>query len=288
MKYFFKSTAFKIVLGLSLIISGIMLYGFFNPNDNIFLNAISCATVPIQKALKWTCDRAAEFSYQFEEKENLKKENDLLKSQINELRDLSVDYNNVKRENLRFRKYYGIKQSNESLKFVSASVIGRDSTECFWDFVIDKGTKDGIAPNDAVLTENGLVGRVCTVTANSSRVKTILSPESKIGAVDSVTGDSGVISGTAAQAANNFTRMTFIPAQSEMKSGDIVVTSGISGMYPKNLKIGNIKSIEYDSRDSSYYALLEPFENIREIKDVFVVSDFKGKGTIDILKNDKS
>ena len=72
MKYFFKSTAFKIVLGLSLIISGIMLYGFFNPDDNIFVNALSCVTVPIQKTLKWTCDRAADFSYQFEEKEKLK------------------------------------------------------------------------------------------------------------------------------------------------------------------------------------------------------------------------
>ena len=106
--------------------------------------------------------------------------------------------------------------------------------------------------------------------------------------MDCVTGDSGVISGTAVHAADNLTRMIFIPAQSEMKSGDTVVTSGISGMYPKNLKIGNIKSIEYDSRDSSYYALVEPFENVREIKDVFVVSDFKGKGTVDILKNDKS
>lgn len=288
MKDFFKSTAFKIVLGLVLIISGIILYGLIQPDDNAIANVCSCVSMPVSKSLKWISDRADDFMYQFEEKEKLKSENESLKSEINELRNLSVEYNNLKRDNLRFKKYYGIKKNDESLKFVSASVIGRDSTEYFWDFIIDKGSADGISLNDAVMTENGLVGKVCRLTSHTSRVKTILSPESKIGAVDCVTGDSGVICGAAASAVENFTRMTFIPAQNEIKNGDIIVTSGISGMYPKNLKIGKVKSVEYDSYDSSYYALIEPFENIKEIRDVFVVSDFRGKGSIDILKNDKS
>lgn len=288
MKDFFKSTAFKIVLGTLLIISGIVLYSVSNVDNNVFASALSSAALPFQKSLKWVSDRAFDFSYQFEDKENLKKENESLKAQINELRDMSVDYNNTKRENLRFRKYYEIKKSNESLKFVSASVIGRDSTDFFGDFVIDKGSVDGLSLNDAVLSENGLVGRICRINSHSSRVKTILSPECKIGVVDCVTGDSGIISGVASDASQNLTRMTFIPAQSQMKAGDIVVTSGISGMYPKNLKVGQIKSIEYDSYDSSYYAITEPFENIKEIRDVFVVSSFKGKGAIEILKDSKS
>ena len=74
--------------------------------------------------------------------------------------------------------------------------------------------------------------------------------------------------------------MNFIPAQSSMSQGDILVTSGLSGMYPKNLKLGKIRSIEYDDYESSYYAIVEPFENIEKIKDVFVITDFQGKGEI--------
>ena len=286
MKEFLKSTAFKTVLGFVFVVSGVIVYGVSHQENNIILSTFSFVTVPFQKAIKSVSDYATDFSYQFQEKESLKEENDSLKAQINNLRNLSVDYNDLKRENLRFRKYYGIKQANDSLKFVSGYVVGRSSTEYFWDFVVDKGTSDGLSLNDAVLTENGLVGRICKINAHSARVRNILSPEAKIGVINSRTGDSGIISGSAIQAANNLTRMTFIPAQSDMQPGDIVVTSGISGMYPKNLKVGKIKSIEYDNYDSSYYAIIEPFENIREIKDVFVVSDFKGKGTMDILKND--
>ena len=84
------------------------------------------------------------FSYQFEEKEKLYQENENLKSELNHQRDITVDYYNIKRENERFKKYYDIKESDNSLKFVSASVIGRDQTDIFGDFVLDKGKSSGI------------------------------------------------------------------------------------------------------------------------------------------------
>ena len=74
--------------------------------------------------------------------------------------------------------------------------------------------------------------------------------------------------------------MIFVGAQNSMNLEDIVVTSGLSGLYPKNLKIGKISSIGYDSKELSYFASVEPFEEIKEIKDVFVVTDFRGKGEI--------
>ncbi len=280
MKYFLKSTTFKIFLGIFFIVSGAILYTLASPNDNFVYNIFGSAVYPAQRFCGYIKKYSSDFSHQFEEKEKLKNENEELKRKINELQNNMLDYYDVKRENLRFKKFYGIKDADSAIKFVSASVIGRDATEVFGDFIIDQGTDSGISLNDAVITENGLVGKICQVNKAFSRVRTILSPDIKIAAVNSRTNENGIISGTLDYAKNNLTRMIFIPAQNDMKSGDILSISGISGMYPRNLKIGTVKSIEYDSYENSYYALIDIFENIKKVSDVFVVTDFHGKGLV--------
>lgn len=282
MKYFFKSTAFKIFLGIFLVVSGIILYTLANPNNNFIYNSIVYT-------IRWgseACDKVDEylfdFNHQFTAKEKLKEENEELTRQINELQNSIVDYHNIKRENARFKKFYGIKDADSSIKFVSASVIGKDATEAFGDFTIDQGVESGISVNDAVITENGLVGKICQTGKGFSKVRTILSPDIKMAIINSRTNENGIISGTLDYAKDNLTRMIFIPAQNDMKNGDILATSGISGMYPKNLKVGTVKSVEYDSIENSYYALVDVFEDIKKVSDVFVITDFRGKGLIDI------
>ena len=65
-----------------------------------------------------------------------------------------------------------------------------------------------------------------------------------------------------------------------MKKGDIITTTGVSGIYPKNLIIGEVEDIGYDTYDTSYYALVKPYEDIRKIKDVAVITSFDGQGEI--------
>lgn len=258
-----------------------VLYTLASPNNNFIYSIMGHVVYPAQKFCGDIQKYSKDFNYQFMEKEKLKEENENLKTEINKLQNNVVDYYNLKRENLRLKKFYGIKDSDSSLKFVLASVIGRDATEVFGDFTIDQGTESGISINDAVITENGLVGKVCQVNKSFSKVKTILSPDVKIAAINSRTNESGMISGALEYAGSNLTRMIFIPARNDMKNGDILTTSGISGMYPKNLKIGTVKATEYDSRENLHYALVDVFEKITDISDVFVVTDFHGKGFID-------
>lgn len=273
-------------MGIVLIVSGIILYTLANPNNNFIYNTLGYVVRPIEEACGNVNKCLFDFNHEFEEKEKLKEENEDLKRQLNELRNNIVDYHNIKRENLRFKKFYGIKDADSSIKFVSASVIGKDATEVFGDFTIDQGTESGISVNDAVITENGLVGKICQTNKGFSKVRTILSPDIKMAGVDVRTNENGIISGTLDYAKNNLTRMIFIPTQNDIKSGDILATSGISGMYPKNLKIGTVKSVEYDNYENSYYALVDAFEDIKKVSDVFVITDFKGKGLIDIPAGD--
>lgn len=281
MKSLFKSKTSKIVISMLLLVVSFMVYTFFKPN-NIFSNVFSLSLLPFQKMFWTISNSSSNFSYMIQEKSDMKNEIESLKKEVSQLRDKVIDYNSVQRENERLIKYYDFKKDNESLKFVSASVIGVDTLDIFRNFTIDKGTDSGLSKNDIVITENGVVGCIYELNALCAKVRTILSPEVKIGVIDIESNESGMIIGQPELASNNLTRMSFIPSQNSMKPGDIVSTTGLSGMYPKNLKLGKIQSVKYDNRESSYYAIIEPFENLKNIKDVLVVTDFHGKGLINI------
>lgn len=286
MRDFFKSARFKIILLIFLILFAAFGYTRVCPDDNIIDNGISYLTTYAQGVFARIAKYADDYSYQFREKAELNDENEKLKKEVSSLRDKTVDYYNTKMENERFRKFYDIKKANNSLEFVDANVIGRDSVSDFGNFVIDKGSNAGVSVGDAVITENGFVGSVCKVNACSSYVRSILSADCKIGAVSCETSESGVLSGTAELAQKGLSRMEFISAESPIKPDEIVVTSGIGGMYPRNLKIGKVLSKGYDEYNSFYYANVEPFEDVKNIKNVFVITNFENKGKVEVLSLD--
>ena len=283
MRYFFRSPTFKMIASITLILLLVLGYTRIFPNDNFIENGISYFTTYAGKGYAWIADKIDDYAYQFREKEDLRSENEQLRYELSALRDKVVDYHDLKLENAKLRKLYDIKRDDEELKFVEAGVIGRDIDSDFGNFMIDKGTNDGVSVGDAVITENGFVGSICKINAGASYVRTILSADCKVGVCGSESNETGVLSGNMNFAKSGLTRMEFISAQSPIKQGEIVVTEGIGGMYPRNLKIGTVKSTAYDEHDSFYYAVIEPFENIKAVKKVFVINDFANKGKMEIL-----
>ncbi len=252
----------------------LFLLTFLNYNISIFYNFFGYIVSPGQKLFSGISYKISDFSENFRKKQELLKEINNLKSEINNLRDQLIDYNKLKNENQKFIKYYDLKLENENLKFVPASIIGTNSLSLFGDFTIDKGSNSGISKNNVVMTENGVVGTVTSVGSSCSKVQTLLSPNIKLGAINIQNNETGIIMGFPKIINNNITRMIYISPQSNTNSGDIIVTSGISGLYPKNLKIGKVKTIEYDNTECYYYATIEIFENLNKIQDVTVITNF--------------
>lgn len=207
-------------------------------------------------------------------------ENEKLKQENAELRNQLSDYYDIKEENEKLWNYYDLKKENPSYKILPASVIMRDANDDFYSFTLNIGTSSGVGVNNPVITENGLVGWVCKADLTTCKVKTILSPETKAGAIDKQSGDSGIVSGSAVLCDQNLTSLTKIAEDNKIKQGDMVVTSGIGGIYPGDLITGKVKEIKFDSYDMSRYAVIEPYEDIKTITDAAVITDFDTKGEV--------
>lgn len=246
--------------------------------ESIFAEFISWLSAPFQQT-------TAELSEELnggsnKSKSELIKENNELHSEINSLISQVIDYDAIKKENEMLKKYYGIKENNPGYEIAVASVIRRDPNDDFYGFTIDKGSRDDVSLNDPVITDNGLVGWISEVNVTTSKVTTLLSPEAKVGAIDKKTQDSGIATGNVVHSDDGQLVLSVISADNTIKEGDIVLTTGVGGVYPADLVIGKVASLQYDRYDTTPYAVLQPYEDLRSINDVVVITSFEGQGVV--------
>jgi rod shape-determining protein MreC len=274
----FRSTGFKLLVTVMFIMFCLML-ATSNSSNSITAKLFGFATTPMQRISTMVTNNAAvTVKSASQSKEELAAENQKLKDQINELNKKLVNYYTYQQENAQLRKFLELKNANQDFKPVSAAVVGRDPNDLFGQFTIDQGTQNGVSLNDPVVTEAGVVGWVSSVSTSYSKVTTVLSPETKISAVDKVTRETGVIGCDIQSADKNVLKLQYLSTGTKAKAGDIVVTNGIGGVYPRNLIVGTVKSVQHSKYDVSLYAEVTPAVNVKEIRDVMVITSFLGKG----------
>ena len=190
-----------------------------------------------------------------------------------------VDYENYKHENESLREQLGIKEEHPEWETTTASVIGRDPADQFYSFTIDKGSLDGVSYQDPVITQDGLVGIVSEVGTVFSKVTTILDVRLNVACQDVRTQDVATVSGDIAMAEQGQCRMSLIPRESGVAKGDIIQTAGTSGLYPQGIVIGRIEEVAFEPQGTMMYAVIEPTNQIKSIKDVVVITSFQGQGS---------
>lgn len=274
MKELLSSKSFKKLICTLVVIAVLMGISAFS-DTSLVSSVLSSLTLGMQQVTAEVAKDASQKSY-----DELLRENEKLEQELSTLRTQLVDYYETKEENARLWKYYDLKKEYPQYEVMPASVIRRDPGDSFYSFTINRGKAVGISVGDPVVTDKGLVGWISAVDLSTARVKTILSPDAKVGSIDAVSRDTGVVSGSVSLSDKGLTSMTKIPAQNTMKAGDIVITTGISGLYPATLMIGEVEEILFDEYDTSKYAVIKPFEDIRTVTDVVVITDFDGQGEI--------
>lgn len=280
MREFFKSLRFKIILAVVALILGGMLYaastGGLATLPEIL---VSYVVYPVQRAAAAVSNGFSDFFSVFIDARENYEENLRLKEEIANYRKQLVDYERTKTENERLKQITGLKELHEDFEFQPAGVIARDPDDRFGAFTIDIGTLHGVSVRDPVVTGEGLIGYVSKVGPTYAYVTTILSPDCNVGAMEIETKDTGNITGTVEYAADGFTKLELLPKDTQVEPGDIIVTAGTSGLFPKDLVIGTVEEVALEKSGITRYAVIRPVREISEIKDVFVLTDFLGKAS---------
>ena len=286
MRFFFASRRFKVLLCiiLSLIaisVISILIGGRLSPGSDI----LGTIAAPFRTAGQKISTTISDFISAFKRGDDAMLQNAELESEINSLREQLADYETAKSENEFYKKYLEIKDNNPDFKFEAATLISRDNCDPYKGFVINKGTVNGVQKNDPVITDAGLVGFITETGLTTSKVATILSPDVIMGALDNRTNDSGVVSGSMDLVQKGYTKFYNLSRSCNIAVGDYVVTSG-EGIFPKGLLVGTIQTIDSDEYNTSIFAAVKPFVDIDNIREVMIITDFKGQGGLQVSEGE--
>jgi rod shape-determining protein MreC len=187
-----------------------------------------------------------------------------------------------RQENARLRDLLKLEERHP-YSLVASSVVGRSLDRLGGSLTIDKGTADGVEPGRAILTPEGLVGRVERATKHQARVLTLLHRDCAVAARIDRSRVDGVMQwefGT-----QPVLNLSYVSSQEDVKVGDLVVTSGLGGMFPAGIRIGTVARVGMDPNGLMKEIAVRPAVNFRSLEEilVYVPSSLRGSVPADLF-----
>ena len=199
--------------------------------------------------------------------QDLKEENERLTAQVAELSEYQADAE-------RLQGLLDIRTSND-LQSTAASVIGGSGDSWNRTVTIDKGSADGVAVNMPVANSGGIIGQVTEVSATSSTVRLITDENSSVSAMVQSTRAQGMLEGQP----DGSLRLSFVDVEATVEVGDLVVTSGLGGVYPKGLMLGRVASAEKSDNALYYTIVVTPASEVETNEEVLVITSLSSDQT---------
>jgi len=203
-------------------------------------DAVANLTAPFQYAFSWVSTRIAHAVQTVREVGQLQAQVRELQEMIDRLMIENVRLRETEIELTSLREQLNFKLANPTYELLAAEVIGHDPSNLLHYILIDRGSDDEIAVGMPVVTARGLVGRVTSVYARSSRVMLLTDPASAVSALVQRGRSTGLVQG---QGHLGLT-MRYVEHGEQVQEGDTVLTSGLGGNFPKRLVIGQVTSVK--------------------------------------------
>lgn len=235
--------------------------------------------IPMQKGLNKVGSALHIQKEDFTSKKELQKENDDLKEQVASLEERLNRTALEQSELEKLRKLYDMDQSYDTYEKAAANVVGKDASNWFDTFIIDKGSNAGIEIGNNVIADGGLVGIVTDVGSNYAKVRSIIDDASNVSATDVATSDNCIVSGSL-KSMNERQQLEITDlkdSDDQVKAGDQIVTSNISDRYLPGIPIGYITDITQDSSSltkTGYLATIVDFEHLDKVLVIKQVKDY--------------
>ena len=277
---FFRSMKFRVLLCVLALLTGVMLYslksGAHTGYPTRFLNRISA---PARRASAAISNDARQKLDTYFESKAYRDENARLRAEIAALNEQLIGYDDAMQELEALRDQLAIKEKNNGFVLSEpCKLLMPAANDMTRGFMIDQGEEDGITLNAPVICADGLIGIVTEVSPHFSSVTTIFSPELSVGAVVLQTGDGGIVEGNLHDSASQQTKMLYLDRKSAAEPGNLVMTTGTTGLFPYGLPIGTITEVGLEETGLSRYAILAPSVDFSTLESVTVLLDFEGKG----------
>ena len=270
----YNKRKYGIIGTIVIIIILILLFALTNTQNSklsYIENLANKLVMPIQNGLTYLKNKVNGNSSFFENVSKLKEENDELQKKNKELEEKLRELEAMRSENETLKTYLDLTEKYSDYKPIPADVINRDISNYSKTLVINVGSDDGIKEGMTVIAAEGLVGHIISVTNSTAKIQTIIDTSSSTSCLLSTSRDSIVCKGTLND--ESHLKAMYISAGVTLSQGETVETSGIGGIYPKGIFVGNISKVENSSDLSNRYALVELAVNFQKLETVLVISN---------------
>lgn len=275
---FFKSTAFRIFAVIAAALTAGSIFALATRSGSSPLtSAVSFVFSPITRLSSYVAAEFENLPVSFRSSSALAARVEELEKQVDSLTEQLVDYEQAKNKNKFYQEFLGLKEEHSDYQFAEAAVIGRDAADSLGNFTLNKGSLSGISVNDPVVYGEYLVGVVESVAPNQCTVSTILNPKVNVSAYEVRTRDLGFVNSSVELAREGYCFMPGLSSSTAVTAGGIVCTSGVGGIFPRDLIIGTIVDVVDGTVDISASAIIQPSVDFSEITDVLIITAFDGQ-----------
>ena len=255
----------------------IMIVSFTTNIFSIPLNYISSyLIVPFENGLTSVGTYCLNKTEEFGKLQDVLAENEKLKEEIDRLTKENTSLQQEKYELTKLRELYALDAEYDEYDKIGARIIARDAGNWYSNFVIDKGSNDGIQVNCNVIAGSGLVGRVIEVGPNHAKVTSIISDGINTSAMILATGDNLIVTGNLSTMKEGVVEYSqLVDSSNKVTVGDKVVTSNISDQYLPGILIGYINTLSTDSNNLTKSGYLTPVVDFEHLNEVLVIKQLK-------------
>lgn len=229
---------------------------------------------PVQNALNASVKSVSDAWYRYLFLVGIEEENKNLKKKINDMKSQLILYQEGYLEAQRLRNLLALKD-DYGFNFVPARVVGQGQVVLSKTFLINKGTSQGLKAGMAVMASPGLVGRVIDASWHVAKVLPLIDENSNIDAIVQRTRIQGIVRG----AGSHGCVLKYISKTQDVREGDIIISSGIGGVFPKGIMIGQVSRV--DKREAGLFLkiYINPSVDFSRLEEVSVITSSDDDGS---------
>ena len=278
MRNYFRSIKFKYTLCvLAVLLLGLFVAAVSSGGTSPFSSALNYVLTPLNRAAAYLSETLSDWHAGFRSSARYMEEIESLKEEVEDYRQQLVEHEKLQQKLASYEDFLGVKSEHSDFVFEPAAVIMRDGMDVYASFTINKGTQDGIDVDMPVIYGKNLLGVVREVSLTSSVVYTVFHPDVSVSAYEMRTREDCYTEADNDLSPDGNLKLMGLARTTPVVAGGIVCTSGIGGVYPRDLIIGTVTQVVSSEADISAYAVVQPTVDPRTATDVFVITDFEDK-----------